>query len=277
MSIAFAEGCEQRSTADGNRLRFFDVGSGQLPVVLLHGLFGSPSNWHVIMRDLAEYYRFLALQLPIDPSRGHRHEAFRSLGQLTEHVVRFFDEMDLDRAAVCGNSLGGQVALDLCVQHPERVERLVLSGSAGLFERSLSDGRPPRLCRDFIRDQACKIFYDPVHVDRELVDDVYRMLSDRHYRRFLLKVAKGTRDRFMLEELAKVKVPTMIIWGRDDSITPPFVAEQFCENIRSAELVFIDHCGHAPPIEQPHDFAGHLHAFLGDVTSDRAHLPCHPR
>jgi len=277
MSISIANGCEQRITADGKRMRFYDVGSGDLPVVLLHGLFGSPSNWKSIMYDLADHYRFLALQLPIEPGAGRRHTAFRSLGHLTEYVARFFDEVELDRAVVCGNSLGGQVALDFYMHHPERVERLVLSGSAGLFERSLSGGRPPRVCRDFIRDQACQIFHDPVHVDEELIDDVYSMLSDRHYRRFLLRVAKATRDRFMLEELAGVRVPTMIIWGRDDSITPPFVADQFCENIPNAELVFIDNCGHAPPIEQPGEFARHLHAFLGDMTSCRDYAPCNPR
>jgi pimeloyl-ACP methyl ester carboxylesterase len=229
------------------------------------------------MQDLAEDYRFLALQFPIDPGHGRRHTAFRSLGQLTEHVAVFLDEMGLDQAVVCGNSLGGQVALDFCVQYPERVERLVLSGSAGLFERSLSGGRPPRVCRDFIRQQACEIFYDPAHVERELVDDVYAMLSDRRYRRFLLRVAKATRDRYMLEELAQVTVPTLIVWGRDDAITPPFVAQQFCQNISNAELVFIDRCGHAPPIEQPHEFARHLDAFLGDMTSCRDLVPCHPR
>jgi len=277
MSISFASGCEQFTTADGNQLSFFDVGSGQLPVVMLHGLFGSPSNWQSIMRDLSDHYRFLALQLPIEPGKERRHTKFTSLHQLTEHVARFFDEMGLDRAVLCGNSLGGQVALDFYLHHPERVERLVLSGSAGLFERSLSGGRPPRLCRHFIREQACEIFHDPTHVSDELVDDVYEMLSDRHYRRFLLKVAKSTRDRYMLEELAKVKVPTMIIWGRDDSITPPFVAKQFCDNIRNAELVFLDHCGHAPPIEQPKDFARVLHAFLRDMISSPAHVPCKPR
>jgi len=88
----------------------------------------------------------------------------------------------------------------------------VLSGSAGLFERSLSGGQHPRLCRRFIREQACEIFYDETHVSEELVDDVYAMLSDRVYRRFLLKVAKATRNRYMLEELARVKVPTLIVW-----------------------------------------------------------------
>ncbi len=257
MSISFANGCDERTTADGNRLSFFDVGSGQVPVVMLHGLFGSPSNWQSIMRDLADHYRFLALQLPIEHGQNRRHTSFDSLSQLTEHVVHFLDEMGLDRVVLCGNSLGGQVALDLYLHHPGRVERLILSGSAGLFERSLAGGRPPRLCRTYIREQACGIFYDPQHVSEELVDDVYAMLSDRNYRRFLLKVAKSTRDRYMLDELPNVKIPTMIIWGRDDAITPPFVAEQFCENIRSAELVFIDQCGHAPPIEQPREFAAY--------------------
>ena len=67
MSMSVANGCEQRIVASGNRLRFYDVGSGELPVVLLHGLLGSPSNWHSVMHKLAEYYRFLALQFPISP------------------------------------------------------------------------------------------------------------------------------------------------------------------------------------------------------------------
>lgn len=277
MSISFAPGCEQLTTADGTRLSFYDVGAGQVPIVLLHGLFGSPSNWQSIMRDLGDHYRFLALQLPIEFGTERRHTAFESLDQLTDHVACFYDEMGLESAVLCGNSLGGQVALDFYLRHPERVERLILSGSAGLFERSLSGGQHPRLCRDFIREQACGIFYNDSHVSEELVDDVYAMLSDRHYRRFLLKVAKATRNRYMLEELAKVKVPTLIVWGRDDAITPPFVAQQFCDHISSAELVFIDECGHAPPIEQPDEFARVLHEFLGDLASDHAWAAKRPR
>jgi 2-hydroxy-6-oxonona-2,4-dienedioate hydrolase len=277
MSISFATGCEQLTTADGTRLSFYDVGSGRVPVVLLHGLFGSPSNWQSIMHDLGHLYRFLALQLPIEFGTERRHTSFESLGQLTDHVVRFYDEMGLDSAVLCGNSLGGQIALDFYLRHPERVERLVLCGSAGLFERNLSGGQHPRLCRRFVRAQACEIFYDPMHVSEELVDDVYAMLCDRGYRRFLLKVAKATRDRYMLEELANVKVPTLIVWGRDDAITPPFVAEQFCDHISSAELVYIDRCGHAPPIERPDEFARVLHDFLSDMTSDPVCVAKKPR
>lgn len=269
MSLSFAPGCEQRTTADGTQLRFYDTGSGQVPVVLLHGLFGSPANWQPVVGALGDHYRFLALQLPIEFGTERRHTAFSSLSQLTDHVLRFFDTLGLDSAVLCGNSLGGQVALDFYLQHPRRVDRLVLSGSAGLYERSLSGGQHPRLSRRFVREQAAEIFFDVAHVSESLVDDIYVMLCDREYRRFLLKVAKATRDRYMLDELAKVHVPTLIVWGRDDTITPPFVAEQFRNHIAGAELVFLDRCGHAPPIERPDEFARVLHEFLGDLAADQ--------
>jgi pimeloyl-ACP methyl ester carboxylesterase len=277
MRISFASPREERRATDGILLRYSDIGTGRLPVVLLHGLFGNPSNWRPIMDDLAEHYRFLAPQLPIDLDEVRRDGAALSLNQLTEHVEQFFDEMELERAVLCGNSLGGQVALDFTLKHPERVECLVLCGSAGLYERSLAGGRPPRVCRDFIRERVSEIFYDQTYVSPDLVDDIYNMLSDRPYRRYLLKIAKVTRDRYMLDELAQVRVPTLIVWGREDSITPPFVAEQFCEHIPTSELAYIDRCGHSPPIEQPKDFARLLHTYLRSKTSGRARGSRKPR
>ncbi len=277
MNTIVTKDFETITAPDGTTFRFFDVGTGETPVVMLHGLFGSPSNWLSTMHDLADGWRFLALQLPIDFDGTRRHTSFRSLGQLTDYVAQFIDAMELDRLILCGNSLGGQVALHYYLRQPERVEKLILSGSAGLFERSLSGGRPPRVCRDFIREQACEIFHDPVHVTPELVEEIYQMLGDRHYRRFLLRVAKATRDRYMLEDLAKVRVPTQIIWGSNDTITPPFVAEQFSEHIADSQLVFIDECGHAPPIEQPKQFTRLLKSFLRGETPCTGSAPCKPR
>jgi pimeloyl-ACP methyl ester carboxylesterase len=277
MSIGFALDSRLRTTADDQGFRFSDVGSGSTPVVLLHGHFGGPSNWHPIMAELAEHYRFLALQLPIDLAENRRHTAFKSLGQLTDYVAGFFEEVGLEHAVLCGNSLGGQVALDFHARFPERVDKLVLSGSAGLFERNLASGRSPRVCREFIREQACEIFFDPVHVTEELIDGMYEMLGDRRYRRFLLRVAKASRDRHMLEELSTVGAPTLLIWGRNDTITPPSVAEEFCDNIPQAELAFIDRCGHSPPIEQPGEFARLLHSFLSETASEPSRVLCKPR
>jgi pimeloyl-ACP methyl ester carboxylesterase len=267
MNLPLAQTCRQGAVADADQFSFDDSGIGSLPIVLLHGLFGSPRNWQPVMQELAAHYRFLALQLPIEPGRNRHYKSFESLSQLTDHVLRFLDALQLDRVVLCGNSLGGQIAIDLGVRYPERVSRLVLSGSAGLFERNLAGGGAPRLCRNYLRERICEIFHDPAHATDELVDDVLAMLSDRQYRRFLLKVAKATRNRYMIADLPRIRVPTLIVWGRDDSITPPFVADQFGQHIPNAEVVFLDQCGHSPPIEQPLEFARHLHAFLRGLSA----------
>ena len=247
-------------------IRYVEVGRGDVPVVLLHGLFGSPENWRVIMDDLGEKYRLLALQFPIDHQSNRRHTDFRGIEQLTDYVEAFLDQMGLEDVVLCGNSLGGQVAVDFCLRDPGRVKRLVITGSAGLFERSLSGGQRPRVSRELVRERASDIFFDPKHVTDELVEQVYAMLTDRHYVRFLIRIAKATRNRNMSEELWQVKLPTLIVWGKNDTITPPFVAEQFREGIPNARLVFIDRCGHAPPIEQPLQFSRILRKFLTSPT-----------
>ena len=243
-------------------LRYVEYGRGDTPVILLHGLFGAPENWRKIMEELADDYYFFALQFPIDHSEDRSHQEFTGVEQLTDCVEELVDQLQLDRAIVCGNSLGGQVAVDYSLRYPDKVDRLIITGSAGLFERSLSDGKRPQISRDIIRQRVNEIFYDERHCTDQIIDDVHRMLTDRRYVRFLIRVAKATRDRNMKEELGPLTMPTLIIWGRNDLITPPFVAEEFHQGIPNARLVFLDQCGHAPPIEQPRQFARVMREFL---------------
>ena len=242
--------------------RYLECGDGDTTVVLLHGLFGSPENWQPILDELSDEFRVLAPQFPIDHRPDRRPQDFRSIHQLTVYVHDFLDFMGVEHAAIGGNSLGGQVAIDFCLEYPDRAEKLVITGSAGLFERSLSGGQIPKVTREFIREKACEIFYDPRHVTEELVDEVQRMLMDRAYVRFLLRIAKATRNYNVKEELAKLKLPVLIVWGLDDQITPPSVAREFHENLEHSRLEFIDRCGHSPPIEQPDRFGAILKTFL---------------
>ncbi len=247
------------------RGRYLEAGlrSSGTAVVFLHGLFGSPDNWRPVMDALADGYYCLAPPFPIDHRPHRRPQDFRSIHQLTDGIRELFEEMRLERAVLCGNSLGGQVAIDFCLRYPERAEGLVLTGSAGLFERNLSGGELPKVTREFIREKAREIFYDPDPiVTEEMIADVQRMLSDRQYVRFLLRVAKATRNYNVREALAKLRLPTLVLWGRDDRITPPSVAREFYERLPHARLVFLERCGHSPPIERPRAFSRALRAFL---------------
>ena len=252
LSVAVSEGHLER-------------GQGE-PVVLIHGLFGQPSNWATIMDALADRYWLHAPQLPIAYQPGRRADDFDAFQVLTESVVEYMDECGIERATVGGNSLGGQVAIDLCLRHPERAERLVLTGSAGLFERDLGTNGMPRVDREWIRHKAAEVFHDVRHLTEEMVDQLEEMLADRAYRRFMLRVAKATRAYNVRAELGRLTLPTLIVWGQNDQITPPDVAEEFANELPDARLVFLENCGHAPPIEQPEPFSRILGDFLSGAS-----------
>ncbi len=243
-------------------IQYTEFGEGDRPVVLLHGLFGGPENWREIVENFDDEYRFFALQFPIDHGLDRRHTDFNAIDQLTDYVESFFDELHLDKAVLCGNSLGGLVAVDFCLRHSQRVEKLVLTGSAGLFEHALSGGKYPRAEPEFIRERVKEIFFDASMATDELVEEVVKVLADRKYVRFLIRIARATQERNVKDELSQIDLPTLIIWGKDDQITPPFVAQEFSDGIRNSQLVFIDKCGHAPPLERPREFSRILEEFL---------------
>ena len=147
------------------------------------------------MEDFADEYRLVAIQFPIDRQPNRRHAGVQSIPELTNYVEAIFDELGLQQAIVCGNSLGGVVAIDFGVKYPERVPALILTGSAGLHENHLAGGQRPRATREFVRTQASRIFCDQKHVTDQLVDDLVIDLADRDYTRFVLRMAKATRLR----------------------------------------------------------------------------------
>ncbi len=113
-----------------------DIGTGPQTILFLHGLFGTPEHWRDVMLHLAHDYRVIAPQLPIDPQPGRRRNGMQDISDLSNTVAEFINALDIERPVVCGNSLGGLIAIDLCVNNPEFASGLVLAGSAGLFERS---------------------------------------------------------------------------------------------------------------------------------------------
>lgn len=239
-----------------------DIGEGPDTILFLHGLFGTPEHWRAVMESLAGQYRVIAPQLPIDPKPGRRKKGMKTVGDLSAVVAQMVEKLQLDSLVICGNSLGGLVAIDLCVQQPGFANGLVLAGSAGLFERSPIRGLRSRPTKEFVRSTVFGILHDQSFVTDELVDHWHRAVSDRDYVRFLLRVSRATRDRCVEDELCKLNLPTMIIWGSEDEITPPSTGREFQRLIAGSQLEFIDNCGHAPNWEQPEEFAQRLNTFL---------------
>ncbi len=239
-----------------------DIGTGDRAVLFLHGLFGTPEHWRCVMEQLAGDYRVIAPQLPVDPQPGRRENGINAISELSDLIENLVQELEIDPFVICGNSLGGLISIDLCARRPDFAQGLILSGSAGLFERSPIKGLRAKPSKEFVRTTVSGIVHEQDLVTDQLVEDWHRSVMDRDYVRFVLRVSRATRDRSVEKELGKLNLPTMIIWGKEDEITPPATGREFQRRIKGSRLEFIDDCGHAPNWERPDAFARLLEEFL---------------
>jgi pimeloyl-ACP methyl ester carboxylesterase len=154
------------------------------------------------------------------------------------------------------------VALIHILKHPERIKTLTLTGSSGLFENGMGDTYPKRGDKEYIRNKTALTFYDPAMATDELVNEVFEITNNRLKVIKIIALAKSAIRNNLGEELNEIKQPTCLIWGNNDTITPPFVGNEFNRLIPNSELHFIDHCGHAPMMEVPDEFNKILAHFL---------------
>ena len=244
--------------------RWLERGEGE-PLVLLHGLMGEMDHWESTLEAVASSYRALAPEVPIlDPARAEA-----SIEGLTDHVARFLDALDLPPAVVGGNSLGGHLALELALRWPARVRGLILTGSSGLFERGFTRGVPHVPTTGFVREKMEEIFYDPALVTPSWVESVRRILTTRASALRVLHVARSAKRSNLEARLGEIQRPVLLVWGKDDRITPPEVAERFRALLPRAELVYIANCGHAPMLEQPAIFNALVEDWLGETRRER--------
>jgi pimeloyl-ACP methyl ester carboxylesterase len=185
-----------------------------------------------------------------------------SVSGLEKFVHRFIENNDYQNVHLLGNSLGGHVALVHVLKHATRIKSLILTGSSGLFENGMGDTYPKRGDYEYIRRKTELTFFDPAMATKELVDEVYDIVNQRTKLIKIIALAKSAIRNNLGDELKDIKVPTLLIWGNNDTITPPFVGKEFERLIPNAQLHFIDKCGHAPMMEQPVHFNSILSQFL---------------
>jgi pimeloyl-ACP methyl ester carboxylesterase len=240
-----------------DKFKFIEEGEGE-PLLLLHGLFGALSNFADLVEHFRKQYKVIVPLLPLfDLDIFHT-----TVGGLEKHVQKFIEFKDYKNIHLLGNSLGGHVALVHILKHPDRIKSLILTGSSGLFENGMGDSYPKRGDREYIKKKTQVTFYDPAMATTELVDEVFEITNNRIKVIKIISLAKSAIRNNLGEELNQIKQPTLLIWGNNDIITPPFVGQEFQKLIPNSELHYIDKCGHAPMMEVPDEFNRILDAFL---------------
>jgi 2-hydroxy-6-oxonona-2,4-dienedioate hydrolase len=248
-----------------DKFRFIEVGQGE-PLVLLHGLFGALSNFEDLIEYFRNQYKVIVPILPL----FELDILHTTVGGLEKFVNRFIDARGYRDVHLLGNSLGGHVALVHVLKHPEKIKSLILTGSSGLFENGMGDTYPKRGDYEYIKKKTQLTFYDPQMASKELVDEVYEIVNSRIKVIKIIALAKSAIRNNLGDELNAIKHPTLLVWGNNDTITPPFVAREFNKLIPNSELHFIDKCGHAPMMEVPDEFNRILDKFLTKLSKPAA-------
>ncbi len=250
------------SIKEQGSFKFVDEGKGQV-LMLLHGLFGALSNWEGVVNRFSKQYRVVIPMLPIYdmPIKEAGLEGLRTF------VEKFVEEMKLDHLIIMGNSLGGHIALLYTLHNEQKVDKLILTGSSGLFENAMGGSYPRRGSYDYIRERVAYTFYDPAVASKDLVDEVFETTKSIPKCMRIVAIAKSAQRNNLASDLPKIAVPTLLVWGLNDTITPPMVAYEFNRLIPNSTLQFIDQCCHAPMMEHPERFNEIVEDFLTPVTA----------
>ena len=237
--------------------KYIDEGEGEV-LMLLHGLFGALSNWTEVTEHFKKSHRVVIPMMPIyelPPKKAN-------LRSLVDFISSFVDWMGLQEINLLGNSLGGHVALIYSLENKPKIKSLILTGSSGLFENGMGSSYPRRGDYDFVAKKVAYTFYNPDVATKELVDEVFQVTNSIPKCLSMVGFARSAQKHNMATSINDIHVPTLLIWGLNDTITPPFVAHEFNRLIPRTKLHFIDKCGHAPMMEYPDLFNQYLEDFL---------------
>ncbi len=242
------------------KFSYLDLGEGT-PIIILHGLMGGLSNFDGVSSYFPKQgYKVLIPELPVYTMPLLK----TSVGTFAKYLKEFIDHLGYgnNEVILLGNSLGGHIALLCTKMFPEKVKALVITGSSGLYESAMGESYPKRGDYEYIKAKAENVFYDPAIATKEIVDEVYATVNDRNKLIRTLAIAKSAIRHNMAKDLPKMNTPTCIIWGKNDNVTPPEVADDFNRLLPDSDLYWIDKCGHAAMMEHPDLFNELFHDWL---------------
>lgn len=270
-------------TLNGLQVHYKQAGQGEPVFILLHGFGASLFSWREVMQPLAAFgtvlaYDRTAFGLTERPLPGSWNGANPYAPEASvEQLGALLDALGVRQAVLVGNSAGGTVALNFTLQHPERVQALILvdaaiyEGGGGpaylkwLFRTPQVDHLGPLVARQLqVRgdDLIRTAWHDPAQMGADVLEGYRKPLRVQDWDRALWEFTKASHDLGLPARLAEIKPPVLVITGDDDRIVPTALSLRLAREIPGAQLAVIPNSGHVPHEEQPAAFLQAVQVFL---------------
>lgn len=261
-----------------HKIRYVSDGSGPA-VILVHSLGGSLEWWDLTLPALARHFSVYALDLPGSGLSDGLNDEEASSEFTSRFMAGFMERLGIKRAGLVGHSMGGYVAARTALDCPDKVNGLVLVSSAGfgpihhLILRTLAIpllggvlALPTFLgTRVFLRS----LVYDKQFASKNRIDTAFHHFKRPGKKRDFLRAlragivsGKQGDNLFSTRELERLTLPTLMVWGAQDTVFPPSQAEVACRLMPDCRLHTFDKCGHIPQIEKADEFNKIVTGFL---------------
>lgn len=254
----------------GQKIHYIEAGSGPI-VILLHGLGGDATNWAPTIPWLAAKYHVYA---PDQIGFGQSDKPVMNyrVATLVEFLDQFYKKLGIEKATIVGNSLGGWTAASFAISHPEKVDKLVLVDAAGYTPKRWNG---PELTKDLysvlnpattadLKRAMSAVFYNKAMISDAFIETAFanklKKGDGQTINAFIDSVLRG--EDYIDDKVKTIKARTLVIWGREDGLTPLGMGEAFVQDIPGAQKTVIEKCGHVPQLEKPVEFNAALLKFL---------------
>ncbi len=281
---------------DGVRTRYVMKGDGDETIIFIHGFASSLFTWRKCLGPLSREFRAVALDLK-GFGFSDKPETGYTIGEYADFLIHFMDALQIETATLCGNSMGGNIAWRSALEYPERVNKLILVDASGYpSEHSgipffLKLARLPGVgealsavvTRGRIRSSLESAYSDETEVPPSAVDAYYYPMRTNGAMNAVLARLRGFSDEEKAADLRipELDLPTLIIWGAEDTWVEVENAHRFHRDIRNSNLHIIPECGHLPQEEKPIEFTVAVLGFMSAREREeiliRESLPRHDR
>jgi pimeloyl-ACP methyl ester carboxylesterase len=256
------------------KLSYDDFGDGSIPIIFLHGYPFNKTMWKNQLDYLKSSYRVIACDIR-GFGKSKDEESVLSIDLFGDDLLLFMDRLNIDKAIICGLSMGGYIALNVMKRFPSHFEALILCDTQCIADTAEGKEKRYKIIKeiqaegvtDFNEGFIKKVFYkDSLTNKKELVEQLSNVVFSNSKNSITKGFAALAEHLETCTSLSKISVPTLIICGREDQVTPLAQSEFMNKNIKGSILHIIDNAGHVSNLEQPKEFNKYLSEFLTDLS-----------